>query len=284
MDTYGSVLQHQGKPEQAEAILRECFRLREKVLGPTNEGTVTTLGNLAFVYLDNGRWAEAEEACRKTIERRGTSQGRMGVESFAAYSNLGVSLFGLGRLDEAEKLLKELQETCSNTCGPTHLNTLNIQHILARVLAGEKRWAEAEELARNTLKIRREVTPGQEGTGRTMLYLGRILVETKSLDDAESLLSEALSLFKERYPKKTALAAEAQNWLGTVQLRRGNLAAAEPLLIASGEPLLIARGISEAERRDLIGHLVELYEVSGKTAARDEWSKRLEEASAARKR
>jgi len=67
-------------------------------------------------------------------------------------------------------------------------------------------------------------------------------------------------------------------------LRQGNYAEAETALRNSGETLLKARPITEPERQEVIGHIVELYQALGKTADADGWVRRLEESSSLRKR
>jgi tetratricopeptide (TPR) repeat protein len=279
LDTYASVLQNQRKPAEAEPLMRQCYKFRERILGPNDPHTIITLGNLGFLLAENGRWADAEKVCRDVLERRKQAGSDNSMEAFANVSNLGFALFGQGQLDDSEKLLRELREKAKDKCGERHPITLNIQHIRARVLAGARQWDDAEKLARETLAIRREVTPRQEGTGRTLLVLGRVLIEKGELAKAEPLLREAFDLFRANYAMKTELTAQAENWLGTIQLRGGKFGDAETLLIRSCGPLLTAPAISEAERQELIGHLVELYNAWGKANAAAEWTKRIEEVA-----
>jgi tetratricopeptide (TPR) repeat protein len=281
MDTYGSALQNDGKPEEAEAMLKECYVSRERVLGPNNQDTLTTLVNLGFIYVENGRWTEAETVNRKVIERRKSSQTKLEAEYFAAYGNLGIALSGQERFEEAQKLFTDAISDSAKTCGPTHPYTLNLQFHLANVLVYKKEWAQAEQLAKETLNIRRVVTPAQDWIGRTLLVLGLAQMERGDLDEAERSLNEACSLFREKYPSKKALSANAENLLGTIQFRRKNYSAAEKLLISSAEPILSARGISELNRRNAIGHLLELFDALGNVDERSKWAKRLEEACAA---
>ena len=196
------------------------------------------------------------------------------MDSFANVANLGIALFGQDRFAEAKEVLDTLRAKAIQKCGPEHYFTLNIQHILARVLAGAGRWDEAEALARATLAVRRRVTPGHEGTGRTLLILGWVLVEKGALEEAEPLLGEALVLFREKYAMETDLAAQAENWLGTIQSRRGAFSDAEKSLLASCGPLLTAPALSAAERKVVLGHLVELYQAWGKADDEAVWKKR----------
>ena len=280
LDTYASALQHQRKPAEAEPLMRQCYELREKILGPNHADTLISLGNLAFLLLDNGRWAEAEKVLREVVKRDKQAGRSDKLESFAAVSNLALALFAQDQFQAAIELQTALRVKAIRICSPEHPITLNIQHILARVLAGDRQWDAAEDLARKTLEIRRRVTPGQEGMGRTLLILGRVQVEKGTLDAAESSLLEARAIFQEKYAIKTELAAQAENWLGTIQLRRGAFDEAESLLLASSGPLLTAPAISASERRVAIGHLVELYKARGKVDDAETWARRIEQLPA----
>jgi hypothetical protein len=112
-----------------------------------------------------------------------------------------------------------------------------------------------------------------------LMYLGRILVGKGKLDVAEPYLREAHTLFRERYPKKPELAAEAANWLGAIHCARREYSAAEALLLANPEALLVSSAaITAAERSAAIGHIVSYYQATGKPEQAGAWQKRLDEA------
>src|SRR5262249_22117101 len=97
------------------------------------------------------------------------------------------------------------------------------------------------------------------------------------LDEAEPLLREAHTLFRERHAKKMELAAQAANWLGAIQVARHDYARAESLLLSSAEPILAATGqLSVAERRTAIRHLVQLYQAWGKPDHTALWQQKLD--------
>jgi tetratricopeptide (TPR) repeat protein len=52
----------QGRPTEAETLLRRVIEARERVLGPEHADTLGTYGNLGIILQRAGRLAEAEEA------------------------------------------------------------------------------------------------------------------------------------------------------------------------------------------------------------------------------
>jgi hypothetical protein len=157
---------------------------------------------------------------------------------------------------------------------PIHLNTLNIQHLLARVLVGAKRWDERSNARRGRRSvIRREVTPGQEGMGRTLLVLGRALIEKGSLEEAETPVARGARPFPaEATPRKQNSRRRRRIGSAPFNCVNGNYAEAETALRNSGETLLKARPITEPERQEVIGHISwKLYQALGKRPTPDGW-------------
>jgi len=96
-------------------------------------------------------------------------------------------------------------------------------------------------------------------------------------DEAQPLLEEALALFRERYAMKPELAAQAENWLGAIAVAHRDYTKAEALLTANPSALLApTAAISAAERRTTIGHIIELYQASGKPEQAAAWQKKLD--------
>ena len=180
----------------------------------------------------------------------------------------------------AAKLLVEARPRAIRRLGQDHFVTLQIQRVLARALAEVGRLDEAEALGKETLAALRRTKADQEGhgTARTQLYLARVLVEKGKTDEAEPLLQEALTFFREDASSKSRpeLAAQAENWLGVIQLGRKAYPQAEALMLAGSDRFFApAVEMSPNERRLAVGHIVHLYESWGKPAKAAEWQNRL---------
>src|SRR5207245_9362580 len=88
----------------------------------------------------------------------------------------------------------------------------------------------------------------------------------------------AYALFRERYRMKPELAAQAEHWLGVIQLDRHSYPEAETLLVANADPLFAKTAcLSNAERRILVGHILKLYQALDKPQAAALWQRKLEE-------
>ncbi len=145
------------------------------------------------------------------------------------------------------------------------------------MLAEEGRLAEAADLAKRTLAVRRRQTSDWEGTARTQLYLGRVLVEQNKLDEAEPLLQDALTQFREHVAVKADLAPQAANWLGTIQVARKDYLKAEALMLPGSERFFApAAEMSPNERRVAVGHILKLYEAWDRPKEAADWKKKLD--------
>jgi len=132
---------------------------------------------------------------------------------------------------EADRLLTEAIPLASREFGSTHPYVLHLQRVLARALAEEGCFVEAETLARQTLDERLRQSMDPEGNGRTMLILGRALAQQGKLDEAQHLLQAALRCCVVISGNTDASAVLAANWLGTIQMARGAYPEAEGLLL-----------------------------------------------------
>jgi hypothetical protein len=126
--------------------------------------------------------------------------------------------------------------------------------------------------------VRRSVLSSHDGNiAYSALLLGRLKVKQEKFAEAEPLLREARDVFREHYGNNPGLAAQAENWLGTLQLRKGNLAEAKALVLPGLDVLLSPETeMSPQERKEVIGHGIELHQALGEPDTAVTWQTRWE--------
>jgi len=281
MELYEEALNEEGKFKESEPIARQILKIRERLLGPDDPATISSLGDLGELLQLRGDNAEAEPYIRealKRIQRNGSADQRDG---FLCVKELALTRLLQGDSAEAEKLLEEALSRVKKRFGPDGFLTLFLQRVLVRALAEEGRLVEAEALGKETLdaRIRTKADQDDVGTGRTLLYLGRVLVEESKLEEAGPRLQEALTIFHNDASSRfrPELAGQAANWLGVIQVTRKAYPEAEALMLPSSERFFArAAEMSPNERRVAIGHLVRLYQAWGKPEQTATWQKKLE--------
>ncbi len=284
---YAAALMEGGRAQEAEPIEREVLQIRERVFGPDDYDTIDSLGTLGQTLNYRGAYAEAERYFRKALtglQHNGWADKQDGI---ICAKELAMTRLQQGDAIEAAKLLEEVRPRAIQKLGPDHMMTLHIQRLLARAFAEAGDLDKAEALLKETLNARLRSKAIQEpyGTARTQLTLGRVLVEKGDVVEGERVLKEALKFFREDpvCKPKPELAAQAANWLGSIQVARKAYPEAETLLLVGSDQFFSSTADMTAnERRLAVGHIVKLYEALGKPDQAVAWQKKLDDYFAGR--
>ncbi len=134
----------QKKYADAESLMAECVeRLSREMPGSANE--MDDRRELAEVREAQGKFVEAEPLRVKLAEYRRPG-GREDVEWFpAALADLGLNLVQQKKYDQAEPPLRECVQICEQR-HPSHWIRFQATSLLGAVLAGQKKFADAEPL------------------------------------------------------------------------------------------------------------------------------------------
>ena len=68
VNNLGSLLEAQGKLEEAEVLYRRALEGFERVLGVDHPNTLTSVNNLGWLLQDQGKLEEAEVLYRRALE------------------------------------------------------------------------------------------------------------------------------------------------------------------------------------------------------------------------
>jgi CHAT domain-containing protein len=85
----GSVVQRQGRNEEAEALYKRALTIREAALGPGHPDVAATLNNLAHVYSLEGRYADALDIMLRVVAIREKTLSPNHPDVALGYNNLG---------------------------------------------------------------------------------------------------------------------------------------------------------------------------------------------------
>jgi tetratricopeptide (TPR) repeat protein len=277
LEGYEVVLFEQGRLAEAETIARQILPIRERDRGLSSFAAVSALMNLSGPLGQLGDHAEAERLCREAVSRGRREGDANSRPNFFATKELANQRLLQSDPEEAEKLLAEAIPRATSQFGGEHPVTLWMQRVLARALEEEGRLAEAEVLARTTLAARLGKTSEPQGTGRTLLVLGSVLVQQGKLDEAELRLKEALALLRDSVVRKEALTVQISNWLGAIEVARKAYPEAESLLLPGSERFFTpAAQMSSHELRLAVAHIIALYQAWGKPEQAAAWQMKLD--------
>lgn len=151
------VFNDQGKYSDAEGLLREVIRERERVLGPEQAETLRARYRLAVVLWVQGKNPEAEVEDRAVIKLQEKVLGAEHPDTLKTRDNLVAALLDEGKYPEAETECRAVLKISEKVLGPEDPDTLKTRLDLAIAFAyqGELPKAEAEERA--VLKLQEKV-------------------------------------------------------------------------------------------------------------------------------
>ncbi|MGY6552995.1 MAG: tetratricopeptide repeat protein [Wenzhouxiangella sp.] len=179
-----------------------------------------------------GRYTEAEAAHRRALQ---LTDPHDALAVAAGLNNLGLAVFSLGRMAEAEALL-ETALALRQSIAPTAAETAASYNNLAVVLAAQDRRDEAEPKYRRALEIRRQTLGENHATTTySLTNLATLHAQLGRWAEAEAGYREALSLRRSIFGDGHPAVASVLYQIGWLQAQRGEyLAASEHLEQALG--------------------------------------------------
>jgi tetratricopeptide (TPR) repeat protein len=150
----GVSLRKLGEAEQAEAVLVNVWRTRERLRGTNDLDTAAAKHELALLYKDQGKYALAEALYKEVLATRTAQLGADDLDTVACRHNLAVLSHSQGRYAQAEALLKEVLAVRILKLGPDDADTLTSQHRLAMAYKSQRRFDAAEALYKEVLAKR----------------------------------------------------------------------------------------------------------------------------------
>ena len=181
-------------------------------------------------YRGVGREVTVVEMLDGAVERMETSFGERPELRAAVGQTIAETYHELGRLSEAEALLRPLLEDGEARLGPDHPQVLDLAGSLGVVLANQGGYSEAESLARRVYESRRGDPDAEpESIAEAAGNLGLVLVDLARLGEAEELLREAVRLRRLSEVPDPAALGTALNNLAMVLGRRGSFTDAETI-------------------------------------------------------
>ena len=220
------VERRRSKLQDAETHLRQALAIHEKLPPGQDVELSHTLNNLALVLQIKGDLPQAEVYLRRAIAVSSKYPEQIG-ETLTMRSNLGAVLLEMGKLEQAEPILREALDGRRRVLGEQHPQVATSMGRLARALSARGKYEEAEQLYREALRRNRSALGDSHlDTLNTMVNLASLLQEEGSLQESESLYHAAV----ETGTRALGEHADMAGWyggLGSVLFSEGKPAEAE---------------------------------------------------------
>ena len=154
-----------------------------------------SLERLANLYVEQGRYTEAETLCQKTLNLRKQLLGDEHPAIATSLNNLALVYKFQGRYSEVEPLYQQALNLRQRLLGEAHPHVASSLNNLAELYRSQGRYGEAESLYQQTLAIDRKVYGDEHSTIAIDLNNLAILYESQGrYSEAESLFTASPQL------------------------------------------------------------------------------------------
>ncbi|MEM8932339.1 MAG: serine/threonine-protein kinase, partial [Acidobacteriota bacterium] len=221
---------HDGRLEVRDLLHQGVAQIDALADQPTVQGDVSSV--LGQIYRNLGFLDEGEALLRRALDLHIEHRGVDSTETCITRNQLGLLLDARGAFDEAARQFEAALDTTRRVRPDDQEAMAEVINNLALVRLGQGRVAEATELARENLDLRRQFY-GERHVETALGYnnLGWVLVQTPEppLDEAVDILTRGLDLRLELQGESHPDVANAYNNLAAAVLYQGDLDRAQRL-------------------------------------------------------
>jgi esterase/lipase superfamily enzyme len=223
-------LRNSAKIEEAIPLARRALELRDTTRSSSPQDIERSLGVLAELYEEQGRYAEAEPLYKRLLSNQEKASAADDAKAASALNRLALIYKKQGRYLEAEPLYKRslaIREKVLGADDPAVGESLN---NLAELYRAQRRYAEAEPLYKRDLAIiEKALGPEHPHVATSLNNLALLYTRQGRQAEAEALFKRSLAIrVKSLRPGHHAVGQSLSN-LAELYRIQGRLAEAEPL-------------------------------------------------------
>jgi non-specific serine/threonine protein kinase/serine/threonine-protein kinase len=236
-----------GRYAEAERVWREQLAICRRTRGNDSPTTLVLCSNLADLLRSIGQIDEAIALLTEATEGANRVLGRNHPYTITFGNNRALALQAAGRLDEAHAAFEDTIARRAEAFGPDAPQTLLARSNYALCLQAQKQFDAAERELRDVIdRMKRTNGPGHVDTLIAENNVGWLKADRDDLAAAEAIFRDLLPRTIAAMGESAPVVTSFRLRLGSVLVRRGDAAAAEPFLaqaFAVGE----ARGLAQKQ-------------------------------------
>ncbi len=276
MDNLAQCYWDMGNREQGIALLEKLLRLRKVRWGEKNSLILTTMHDLGIWYRYVGKLDLSIALLEETAKLRKEIGGTEKLETIICIAELAVN----HRINKREDLaLPWLQEAAAEV-EKRNFKPESIHWIINELIACYEQLQDFKQSAawkRKLLPVVKEKAGADSiEYANQLATLGFDLLQLKKWGEAETLLSESLSIHEQREPEAWTT-YNAQSMRGEALLGLGKVQEAAPLILKGYKGLKEQRRIMPTPEKvryfQAIERMVALYEATGDKEMAAKWQK-----------
>jgi tetratricopeptide (TPR) repeat protein/nucleoside phosphorylase len=188
------------------------------------------LFNVANSHSILGKYQEAEQMHRQTLELKEKVLGKEHPDTLDTMNNLALVLDNRGKYEEAEHMHRLALEGSMKVLGKEHPDTLSSMNNLAIVLNSQGKYEEAEQMHRQTLELKEKVLGREHSkTLDSINNLALVLRRQGKYKEAEQMHRQTLELMEKLLGKEHPRTLDTMNNLANVLNGQGKYEEAEQM-------------------------------------------------------
>lgn len=231
-DTYVKL----GEWRQARPHFERIVEIHRQCLGEEDPATLGAMAMLAWIYMAEVRFDQAERLNTRVWEIRCRVLGNNDPMTLASKLQLAVVYMYWGKYDRAEPMLNEVLETSRRCLGETHQQTIGAMCGLASLYIFQKRMDEAGALLAEALAIQERSGVGQqEGTLSLTGAVAKLYAEQGRHEEAQAMTVKALEAARRAFGDEHQVTLDVMTTLGMLYQRGGRRDEAVSLLVQALE-------------------------------------------------
>ena len=137
MNNYGSLLQDEGRHDEAEKLHSQALTAKRATLGDRHPGTLSSINHYTSVLRALGRFDEAEPLCVEVLEGCRITLGSKHPTTVTAIKHYARLLQAQEKFMEAAPLFLEALDVVKANHGVEHTDTLEMYQSSGEVLLGQ---------------------------------------------------------------------------------------------------------------------------------------------------
>jgi tetratricopeptide (TPR) repeat protein len=231
------LLSKQASMLRARARHREAIEVESRALAlypQLRDSEALVAGSLTMIALSHaalGQWPEALALHRRALVIRERVLGPQHTRVAGSLNNIGAALAALGAIDQAEEHMRRAFSVREALVGADGLDLSYVHHHLGLLERRRGELFEARVHLERALVIRqRYLDASHPLIAELHHHLGDLLVSAGALDEGQDALDRAYRSYERAVGPDHPQTALVQAALGRAALRRGDPAAALPLL------------------------------------------------------
>ena len=274
MSNLASLLENQGKFDEAQPLYEHALEARRNSLGDKHPVTLASVHNMATFYGARREYDTSEQLAREAVAGYTEIYDRDHPDTLKALEVLVYALAKQERLAEAGPLARDLLARCTEVLGTDHRDTLGAKETLAMVLYDGEQYVEAETLSREVVAFFDERLGEDHPRSLAARYnLAKALFSQGEMGEATAIFRKITKQADEVLPAGHRYRETFRAKLGQCLGEAGKFEEAETVMLEAVE-ICEENGL---DPEGAIADLIDLYDQWGKPDQAEVWRTRLAE-------